>query len=74
MPSKVYTESICDRCGISIRRENASAFVPEVEWAMLWLHYRAAGSGWSGGGRSLDVTLCPACAAAVEEFIKTKPC
>jgi len=66
MATQVYTESVCDRCGVVHRREGAGGNVPPVGWAVLQLGYRAEGAGWSGGGRAVKTTLCPDCARVVE--------
>lgn len=67
MNTQVYTETICDRCSQSDRREGAEGSVPPVGWAQLDIAYRVAGTGWSGGGRRVTAVLCPACARVVEQ-------
>lgn len=71
MSSKVYTQTICDRCEDGVHtEEKAECDVPPVEWAVVILSYRAEGAGWSGGGKRIQLTLCPRCASSVEAAIK----
>lgn len=68
MTTRIETISTCDRCDRIERRDGAEGDFPPVRWALFGLSYRAPGGGWSGGGRRVDKTLCPDCAALVEAF------
>jgi hypothetical protein len=69
MTTRVYTRSECDRCDKGWDRDGAEAGLPPVRWAMVRISWRAQGDGWSGGGRTVEKTLCPECAGAVEDAL-----
>lgn len=68
MTVRVETVTTCDRCDRVEKRDGAEGDTPPIRWASFRLSYRAPGSGWSGGGRAVDRTLCPDCAALVEAY------
>ena len=64
MATKVYTESICEKCGKIEHRDGAEGGFPPVGWAEFTLVYREEGSGWTNN-RRVALTLCPKCADKV---------
>ena len=70
MGTKVYTDSICDRCGKQDKRDDVEGASPPVNWAIVFsLHIREAGSGWKPGGQNTRVTLCPDCIQTIEKCL-----
>jgi hypothetical protein len=72
----VKTITTCDRCGTTQEREGKKKFdYPPEGWANLSMIFRKADpDGQHGtGGRTIEMDLCPSCAAEVEQITKAEP-
>lgn len=64
MSTRVYTETVCDRCQAVTVRPGAKDGCPPVAWGEVRIIRRLEGSGWTNSER-LEVTVCPSCLAEV---------
>lgn len=65
---RVFTETICGKCGKTNMRDGAEGECPPVDWAKLYLNIREEGSGWTNS-KNLGIIICPKCVEkALEEF------
>ena len=73
MSTKVFTESVCDRCGQKEQREGAAGSCPPAGWARIRLMQRQQGAGWSNSHVLFDGEICHDCTAWAQVVLESKP-
>lgn len=69
---RVFTETVCVKCGVKGTEEGAQSDCPPVAWSHVTMCERLKGMGWTKHKWIIQGMLCPSCTKHIAKVVNSK--